>query len=147
MAVPSSEIHKILTNFNSWHPKLQFTMEVVGNRINFLDLTIIINEKRMLEFDWFHKPFSGRYLNYLSTQPSSQKKDVITGMVDRALLLSSPKFHYKDIKFIINILLNNDYLIDFIFNIINSRLKMMFHKLRTKRNNVDSDTTTKERLP
>ena len=70
--LPSSEIDKVLTN--SWHPRLQL-MEV-SNRINLLDLTIIINEKRMLEFDWFYKStFSGRYLNYLSTYPSSQKKE------------------------------------------------------------------------
>jgi len=28
MAVLSSEIDKVLTNFNSWHLRLQFTMEV-----------------------------------------------------------------------------------------------------------------------
>ena len=48
-------------------------------------------------------------------------------------------------KFIVNTLLNNDYPIDFIFNTINSRLKMLFHKLRTKGNSVDSDTTNEER--
>jgi len=90
MTVPSSEIDKVLTNFNTWHPKLQFTMEVDGNRINVLDLTIIINEKRMLEFNWFHKPtFSGRYLNYLSTHPSSQKKGVIMGMLDSSITFKS----------------------------------------------------------
>ena len=47
-------------------------------------------------------------------------------------------------KFIINTLLHNDYPIDFIFNTINSRLKILFHKLRMKGNNVDSDTTNEK---
>jgi len=47
--------------------------------------------------------------------------------------------HYKNIKFIINILLNNYYSIDFILNTINSYLKLLFHKLLTKENN---DTVT-----
>ena len=61
-------------------------------------------------------------------------------MVDRTILLSSPKFHYKNIKFIANTLLN-DYPIDFIFNTINSHLKLPFHKLLTKGNNNTIATT------
>jgi len=34
-----------------------------------------------------------------------------------------------------------------IFNIINSCLKVLLHKLRTKENNVTSDTTNEERSP
>ncbi|KYN36141.1 hypothetical protein ALC56_09516 [Trachymyrmex septentrionalis] len=142
------EIDKILINFNSWQPRLQFTIEVGGNRIDFLDLTIIIIEKRGLEFDWFHKPtFSGQYLNYLSTHPNPQKKGVITEMIDRAILLSSSKFHYKNMKFIVNTLLHNDYPIDFIFNNINSRLKILFQKLRMKENDVVSDDADEEHPP
>jgi len=43
MAIPSSATNIILNNFNSFHPKLQFTMEKGGNNINFLDTTIILN--------------------------------------------------------------------------------------------------------
>ncbi|KYN15805.1 hypothetical protein ALC57_11960 [Trachymyrmex cornetzi] len=99
-----------LTTFNSLHPRLQFTLEIGGNSINFLDLTII-NNNGMIELDWYHKPtFSGRYLNYFSAHPTSQKKGIIMGMLDRVMLLSDPKFRYKNIKFIINTLLNNDVL-------------------------------------
>ena len=44
-----------------------------------------------------------------------------------------------------NSLLNNDYPIDFIFNI--NSLKMLFYKLRAKGNNVDSDAINEERPP
>jgi len=80
------------------YSRLQFTLKIGGNRINFLDLSII-NEERKLEFDWFHKSiFSGRYLNYLFSHPISQKRAVIIGMIDRTILLSSLKFHCKNIK-------------------------------------------------
>ena len=75
-------------------------------------------------------------MNYQSSHPISQKRDILTGMVDRTVLLSSPKFHYKNIKFIINTLLNNDYPIDFIFNTIDSRLKLLFRKLMMKWNHI-----------
>jgi len=67
-----------------------------GGMINFLDVTIIKN-KDYLEFDWYHKStFSGLYLNFLSAHPTSQKKEIVFGMVDRAILLSEPKFYQKN---------------------------------------------------
>ncbi|KYN38140.1 hypothetical protein ALC56_07470, partial [Trachymyrmex septentrionalis] len=92
-----------------------------------------------LQFDYIHKPtFSKRYLNYLSYL-ISQKRGVIIGMLDKAVLLLSPKFHYKNIKFIVDALLNNDHRIDFISH-INSRLKFLFHKLFMKERNDTIDT-------
>jgi len=68
----------------------------------------------MLEFDWFHKPtFSGCYLNYLSIHPNFQKKDVITGTEHYYFQVRN--LYYKNMKFTINTLLNNDYPIGFIF--------------------------------
>ena len=65
------------------------------------------------------------------------------GMVDRAFLLSDPKFHRKNIEFIVNILLINDYPAKFIFETINSRIKYLINQSTTKQknNNVDNDTT------
>ncbi|XP_018360778.1 PREDICTED: uncharacterized protein LOC108759711 [Trachymyrmex cornetzi] len=73
-AVPIDSIDHVLTVFNSFHERLQFTLENGGDKINFLDLTLIKNKDR-LEMDWYHKPtFSGRYLNFLSAHPLSQKR-------------------------------------------------------------------------
>ena len=97
MAVPSDTIEFILTTFSSFHPRLQFTLKIGGNSINFLDVTII-NNNNCLELDWNHKPiFSERYLNYLSSHPISRKKDVIMDILNRTMLLSDPKFHYSNI--------------------------------------------------
>ncbi|KYN16751.1 hypothetical protein ALC57_10948, partial [Trachymyrmex cornetzi] len=60
---------------------IQFTMEVDDDRLNFLDVTLIINNNK-IEFDWYHKlTFSGRYLNFLSHHPISQKRGTIAGLV------------------------------------------------------------------
>ena len=67
---------------------------------NFLDITII-NNNNLIEFDWYHKPtYSGRYLNFLSSHPLSQKRDIIIGMIDRVFLLSDPKYHQKNVEHI-----------------------------------------------
>jgi len=92
LAAPSDFVNKIVNTFNSFHPRLQFTLEIGGDKLNFLDVTIVkLNGN--LEFDWFHKPtFSGRYLNYNSQHVLSQKRGTIIGMVDRAFILSHPKY-------------------------------------------------------
>jgi len=65
-----------------------------------------------------------RYLNFYSQYPLTQKQGTVISMTDRALLaLSHSKFYNKSLCFVINTLLNNDYLLNFIFDIINKRLK------------------------
>jgi hypothetical protein len=132
MAVPRDMVNVTLDNFNSFHPRLQFTIEIGNNRLNFLDTTIILNE-RSVEFDWYHKPtFSGRYLNFHSWHPVTQKRGVVMSLVDRAFLLSHPKYHGKNLELIVSILLNNDYPLDFIFKTIRERLRCLFAKRSKK---------------
>jgi len=51
LAAPRHKINEFLNTFNSLHPRLQFTLEIGGNKLNFLAVTLI-NNKRKLEFDW-----------------------------------------------------------------------------------------------
>jgi len=110
------------------HCRLKFTLKVGGNELSFLDITII-KKGNNLEFDWFHKPtFSGRFLNFMSSHPISQKRGIITNLVDKVLRLSHPKFHAKNLNFIIKIFLDNDYPIEFIFDAIRMRIKTLIHR-------------------
>jgi len=129
LLAPSNSVNDILNTFNSFYPRLQFTLEIDGDKLNFLDV-IIVKSNGNLEFDWFHKPtFSGRYLNYNSQLHAlAQKKRTITGMVDRAFSVSSeisPKYHQKNFNLIVEILRLNDYSFKFIFDTINRRLKYL----------------------
>jgi len=94
-------IDSVLTTFNSFHARLQFTMKMGGDKLNFLDVTLIRNQDR-IEFNWYHKPtFSGRYLNFLSHYFISQKRGTVYGLVDRCFLLSHPKYHPENLNFLI----------------------------------------------
>jgi len=70
----------------------------------------LINDKGKLEFDWYKKPtFSGRTLNFLPHHTIFQKREVIINMIDRIFLLSHPKFHERNLNFIIETFINNNY--------------------------------------
>jgi len=65
-------------------------------------------------------------------------------MIDRVFLSSHPRYHVKNLNFIINTFLLNDYSLDFIFNTINLRLKTLFNKrTNTPVNNVNNNNIEK----
>ena len=43
IAVSPSKINILLQRFNSFHPRLQFTIEIGGEKLDFLDATISIS--------------------------------------------------------------------------------------------------------
>jgi len=89
-------LSKILEAFNSFHDKLQFTLEISGNNcIDFLDVTILLDDQRNI-FDRYDKPTnSGRYMNFYSQHPLPQKRSTVFGL-DKTLFLSHPKCHKKE---------------------------------------------------
>jgi len=113
-------------------------MEIGGKKLNFLDVTIMMNNKNGLKFDLYRKlTFLGRVLNYWSQHPSSQKRGVLISMIDRVFLLSNPRFHQKNFNFIIETFLANGYPLRFIFDTISNRLKNLFNK-KTKKQNLNN---------
>jgi len=48
---PIRFIDRIFQCFNSYHIRIKFTLEIGTDRINFLDVTIIMNNNRFI-FDW-----------------------------------------------------------------------------------------------
>jgi len=72
--VPSSTTNQVVNIFNSFHNRLQFTLEIGREKLNFFHITICERDNS-IEFNWFHKPtFSGRCLNFISQHPFSPKK-------------------------------------------------------------------------
>jgi len=101
LSVPHGSLNELLHNFNLFHPRLKFTLENGGTSLNFLELTMINRDGKLI-FDWFHKPtYSGRLLNFHSKHPMSQKRGIIINSVDKILLLSNPEFHQKNFLFLI----------------------------------------------
>jgi len=99
-----------------------------------LDVTLIMAED-FLKIDWFQKPtFFGKFLNFHSQHLISQKKGTILSLIDRMFLFSHPDFHEKNLTFIIKILTDNDYPIDFILKTIINRLKHLIKKTNSLTN-------------
>ena len=65
----------ILDKFNSFHPDIQFTIELETNKkISFLNVEIHRKHEQAAVFNWYRKDtYSGRYINFLSHHPISQK--------------------------------------------------------------------------
>jgi len=67
------------------------------------------------------------------------------GLIDRTFLLLQPEFHQKNFKFIIKILLENDYPLDFIFNTISVRIKSLINdKTIKQKNNIVENCSDKK---
>nr|CAI5820872.1 unnamed protein product [Callosobruchus analis] len=98
-AIPNDKDNYILEQFHSYHPKLNFTIEIEKyNKINFLDLTIHHNNNKMYTAWYTKHTWSGRYLNYYSQHPIAQKKSIVTGLADRAINLSDQQYREAAIK-------------------------------------------------
>jgi len=129
LSVPLSKLNSLLDEFNSFHPRLNFTMEMGdrGERLNFLDLTIIRNDNGLF-FYWFRKPtFSGKFLNCHSHHPFTHKRGTMYSLIDRVILLFHPEFHKSNFDFIIDVLLDNGYPLDLIFSFIRRRSQTRSH--------------------
>lgn len=109
--IPADKLETIQSVFNDFHPKLKFTVECENDgKIPFLDIVLIRTNNNNIITDWYHKPtFSERFLNYQSEHAFKQKHNIITNLKSRALLLSHPQFHDKNLNNIETFLLRNNY--------------------------------------
>lgn len=137
MCIKKEHIELVVKVFNSYDKHLQFTFELEdNNRINFLDLTLIKDNNRIIT-DWFKKPTSSdRMINYFSDHPIQQKKNIVFNLVDRAISLSHSAFHSDNLKKVKSILKMNNYPIEFSEKYIKVRLnKIKFANLNNVKNN------------
>jgi len=65
-------------------------------------------------------------------------------MIDRVFLLSHPRFHEKNLKFVVETFVSNNYSLQFIFDRIHMRLKSLFNKQTKKQitDNTNEQRTT-----
>jgi len=125
--------------------KINFGNRGINRCLSFLDISVKIENNKII-LDWFHKTsFSGRFLSFFSNHPISHKVGTIYNLVDRAIKLSHPTFHEKNLTLYIKLLLDNGYPLDFIFNKINLRLKKIFVQRTTTGNNLDIVNSDVER--
>lgn len=93
-SIPELHAQQMLDALNSYHERVQFTMELQENdQLNFLDMSLI-KKGSTIHTKWYHKPIaSNRMLNYYSAHPLHTKKNTARAFVNRAFSLTSHKFH------------------------------------------------------
>ena len=133
LIVKNEKIEEILSSFNNYNNNLQFTIERESNNsINFLDMTLIRNNNKIIT-NWFRKnTASGRYINYLSHHPDTQKIAIIYSLVDKAIKLSDPQFHKENLKTVKHYLLCNNYPPNIINRYISKRTATITNSMYTK---------------
>ncbi|XP_055714974.1 uncharacterized protein LOC129809184 [Phlebotomus papatasi] len=82
--VPHDKVTDILSHFNGYHPKLQFTVEMEKEGgLPYLD-TYVIRKPSSLATMWYKKPIaSDRMLNFHSQHPLRQKVGTAIGFMKR----------------------------------------------------------------
>lgn len=108
--IKSDDQEEILSTFNKYHSKIQFTIEREKNQeIAYLD-TKLIRRKNSIIFDWFAKETSsGRIMNFHATQPKNQIINTAKNFISRILHISDELFHTKNKHIIFNILKSNSF--------------------------------------
>ena len=142
LAIPKGREDDILCAFNSFHSKLQFTIEIEQQQqINFLDLTIIRSNNEILS-KWYTKSVaSGRYLNFNSQHHIIHKRNVITAVIDRAIKLTSPVYRKDTIDKAKKLLSENNYPNKLINQITKKRIHTFYNTLARKKH---TDTTSNQ---
>lgn len=124
------DVEIVLEVFNSFHQRLQFTMEMeVDMKLKFLDV-ILRREGNVITTEWAPKDVNGRYLDYTSVSPFSHKKNTVIALVDRALKLTHAKYRGNTIKTVKHILRNNNYPSFLTEKVIRERLHIMYNTLQ-----------------
>ena len=129
LCVNKDHVDLVLEVFNNYNNHLKFTHELEDNNIiNFLDVSLIRDNNKIIT-NWYQKPMcSGRLLNFKSNHTMQQKRNIISNLVDRSFLLSDKKFHSNNLKLIYNMLIDNNYPKKFIDDCVQQRLRKHKYK-------------------
>jgi GIY-YIG catalytic domain len=145
LGIPEDKIQYTLDKFNSFHPTLKFTCETedTNKSIAFLDLKLIHKNDGKVLTDWYNKPLaSNRLLNFRSTHPLSQKRNVASSFIRRVLDLSDKTFRSKNTTIAFNILLKNNYPMKLIKQLINQHLSRSRKPLCEPQKNTSNKNTS-----
>lgn len=142
LIIPRDKVNEILNLFNSYHPKLQFTIETEKkNTINYLDLTLIKKDNKILT-KWYSKPTaSGRLLNYHSNHPYRQKIAVLNNTIQRIIKLTSPELRIETLHTTTKILKNNNYPTKLISNSIKQQTEKLYNSIQYEKQEKNTNIT------
>ncbi len=133
-AIPIDGEDEILRLFNSYHKRLQFTIEVEKEgRLNFLDMTVVRLEDGSLSTIWYQKEISsGRYLNYMGRNPIGHKRNAAIALIDRAVAFTNPNDRPERLRKVRELMKDNGYPNDFVEGLITTRVHRFYNSVTMK---------------
>ena len=148
VCIKRDHIDVVLKVFNNYNPHRKFIHEIeIDNSINFLDLNLTRNNNHIYTNRYQKPTTSSRLLNYNSNHTLKQKRNIISNLTDRTILLSDTSFLDINIVKIKQVLICNDYPESFINTHIKNRLqKIKFNKKRFE-NTTDIQPKTTISIP
>ncbi|XP_062711982.1 uncharacterized protein LOC134289701 [Aedes albopictus] len=110
LAIPKGEIETVRNEFNQYHEKIQFTVEVEQDgKLPYLDL-LVRKPDQSIKTEWYAKPIaSGRFLNYLSAHSMTLKMNVAKNLIKRVTTFSTNVDEAAAKKIVHKQLRQNDY--------------------------------------
>jgi len=95
LILEKDQVKDTLKMFNSIHKNIVFTAEYEkDNKLDFLDITVIRDDSNKFLYKWFKKPIaSNRLINFYSNHPHHMKLNTAKNLINRALNLTSLKYH------------------------------------------------------
>lgn len=111
ISLPSTGTEEILQVFNSFDPKLKFTIETEDcyNSVPFLD-TKVCRVDNKVKLNWYRKTTSaGKFIHFLSDHPMSIKLNFIKEQKNRIYKICDPTFRDGSMKRLFDLLVENAY--------------------------------------
>lgn len=140
LVVKKDSVTHILQCFNSFHHRIQFTLEQENNRVlNFLDVAVTRNQCK-LSYNWYTKPsWTGRYLNFFADLPSKYKKSTISALSSRALRLTTPQGRERQLNKVRHTMSVNNYPLSFTNKVISKEIHKIYNGPDKSKKNKDEN--------
>lgn len=108
--IPRRQLQQTLRALNSYHERIQFTMETENEgKLPYLDL-LLIRDVNNLITNWYQKETAAKKaLNFLSNHSLQMEKNVAYNMLYRATTLSNEEFHDENIEKVKGIFRDSNY--------------------------------------
>ncbi|XP_018365761.1 PREDICTED: uncharacterized protein LOC108762979 [Trachymyrmex cornetzi] len=138
LATNEENMMEIMEEFNKYHERLQFTLEVGKEKLNFLDVSLIKNKNEIIH-DWYQKPTSsGQTSRTLKTRIAEHRNHINWNSTQRSVITEhrlefSHEFDWNGIE-----ILDEE-------RILNKRLTSEMIHIKRQKNSLNLQTDT-ERL-
>ena len=92
----AKELQQLINDINQCHPTIKLTAETSNNSIDYLDITITVENNRLKTTSFFKSTNTFNYLPGNSHHPTSTKRGIFKGEMIRMLRNNSQPEKYEE---------------------------------------------------